>query len=112
MTQQSFGPYPAEVLSVHDGDTITVRVDLGFDTFTVHPCRVFGINAPELSTAAGKAALQFALTLVKPGDKVTTVSHDWDKYGDRYDGDIILPDGRDFATLMVAAGQAVKKDYK
>jgi hypothetical protein len=29
-----------------------------------------------------------------------------------YDGSIRLADGRDFATVMLAAGQAVRKDWK
>lgn len=113
----NLGPYPAVVRDLHDGDTIHMDVDLGFgfraDAYDLdgHPilsCRVFGINAPELSTDAGKAALAYAQTLLKPGDHVTVLSHSWDKYGGRFDGTITLPDGRDFATLMLAAGQAVK----
>lgn len=113
---QTFGPYPARVVDVHDGDTITLDIDLGFDhlisgrDFDGHPrlsCRVYGINAPELATDAGKAALAYAETLVKPGDRVTVLSRGWDKFGGRFDGSITLPDGRDFGQVMVGAGQAV-----
>jgi endonuclease YncB( thermonuclease family) len=112
----NFGPYPALVVDVHDGDTVHLNVDLGFAQFVeahdldgkpLMSCRVYGINAPELSTAAGKAALSYAQTLLKPGDRVTVLSHGWDKYGGRFDGTITLADGTDFATLMLAAGQAV-----
>lgn len=41
--------YGAEVLAVHDGDTITARVDLGFSTFTVQRLRLLGIQAPEVA---------------------------------------------------------------
>lgn len=113
----NFGPYPGVVRDLHDGDTVHIDLDLGFgvqldshdlDGNPVNSCRVFGINAPELSTVAGKAALAFAQTLLKPGDKVTVVSHGWDKYGGRFDGTITRADGSDFAGLMLAAGQAVK----
>ena len=113
---QTFGPYPARVDLVHDGDTVYLSVDLGFDHLIVshdfdnHPrlaCRVFGINAPELSTDTGKAALAYAQTLLKPSDRVTLLSHGWDKFGGRFDGSITLADGTDFAALMLAAGQAV-----
>lgn len=113
----NFGPYPAQVVDLHDGDTIHLNLDLGFAQFVeahdldgkaIMSCRVFGINAPELSTDAGKAALAFAQTLLKPGDRVTVVSHGWDKYGGRFDGTVTLADGTDFATLMLQAGQAVK----
>jgi endonuclease YncB( thermonuclease family) len=111
-----FGPYPAMLLDFHDGDTAHLNLDLGFgfilsayntDARPVISCRVFGINAPELSTDAGKAALAYAQQLCPPGTKVTVTSHGWDKYGGRFDGDIALPDGRDFGAAMIAAGQAV-----
>lgn len=110
------GPYPARVVDVHDGDTVHLDLDLGFgiifnshdlDGKPVNSCRVYGINAPELATDAGKAALAFAETLLHPGDHVMVVSHSWDKYGGRFDGTITLADGRDFATLMLESGNAV-----
>lgn len=111
-----FGPYPARVVNVHDGDTISFDIDLGFGfNLTARDwagkpqlsCRVYGINAPELATTAGKAALAFAQTLLKPGDLCTVTSHGWDKYGGRFDGTVKLPDGRDFAGLMLSSGNAV-----
>lgn len=103
----TYGPYPATVVSIHDGDTCTLAIDLGFDVAYTSNCRTYGINAPELRTDAGKAALAFALTLIKPGDKVTVLSHGWDKYGGRFDGTLTLTDGRDYAKAMLDAGQAV-----
>lgn len=115
-----FGPYPAMVIKVHDGDTVLLAIDLGFDHLiepvdfdgkTRLSCRVFGINAPELNTDAGKAALAYAETLLSVGARVTVVSHGWDAYGGRFDGEITLPDGSDFATRMVDSGNAVRKVY-
>ena len=112
----TYGPYPARVVQLHDGDTVTLDVDLGFgigifghsfDGKTQLSCRVYGINAPELSTAAGKVALAYAQTLLSPGDRVTVLSHLWDKYGGRFDGEIIRSDGSSFGQLMLDAGQAV-----
>ena len=111
-----FGPYPGRVDYVHDGDTVGVTLDLGFgyqaasrdlDGRAQLSCRVFGINAPELSTDAGKMALAFAQRLLPVGGRVTVVSHGWDKYGGRFDGTITLPDGRDFAQAMLESGHAV-----
>jgi endonuclease YncB( thermonuclease family) len=102
----AFGPYPARVVDVHDGDTVVLDIDLGFDHLisgrdwdgrTRLSCRVFGINAPELVTAAGKAARAYAQELV---------SYGWDKYGGRFDGDVRLADGRSFADIMVSGGHA------
>ncbi len=49
----SFSPlldnkYKAKVLSVYDGDTITVEVSLGLDVVKKESVRLWGINAPEL----------------------------------------------------------------
>jgi len=95
---------------------MTLDIDLGFDHIisgqdfagkTRLSCRVYGINAPELSTDAGKAALAFALTLIQPGARCQVLSHGWDKYGGRFDGTVTLADGRDYAQAMLDAGQAV-----
>ena len=113
----SFGPYPARVVAVHDGDTCTLDIDLGFDHIikgqdldgaTRLACRVFGINAPELSTAAGKSALAYALTIMPVGTKVQVTSYGWDKYGGRFDGSLILPNGSSFSDLMISSGHATQ----
>jgi len=118
-----FGPYPARVERVIDGDTIILSIDLGFDHLISgfdldgHPrlsCRVYGINAPELSTPQGQDALAYASTLLPPKSRCLVTSHGWDKYGGRFDGTItiLLPPAQaqaptDFATLMLNAGHAV-----
>lgn len=117
---ETYGPYPARFVGLHDGDTLWLDIDLGFGeqltakSFsgkTQVSCRVFGINAPELSTEAGKEAKAYAETLLKPGDLVKLVSHGWDAYGGRYDGTVTLPDGTDFAARMVEGGHAEWKSY-
>lgn len=112
-----FGPYPARVIRVHDGDTVVLDIDLGFDHLisgvdldgkTRLSCRVFGINAPELSTMAGQNAKAYAETLLPVGARCEVTSHGWDKYGGRFDATIkLLPGEADFATLMIEAGHAV-----
>lgn len=107
--------YSATVLSIHDGDTvklaITLRkvpkrwpvVDLGFrlrvenGLLTLNTnIRLLGINAPELATPEGVAAVTFLRTLLKVGDKVLVRSSlasrsiDPDKYGDRWLGVITV----------------------
>lgn len=49
-----------EVLSIHDGDTITVSVDLGLGV-TKHreTIRLYGINTPEMNCERGKHARAF-----------------------------------------------------
>ena len=103
---ESFGPYRGVVDLVHDGDTVNVKLDVGFDLTVYARIRIYGINAPELSTKAGKDARTFARNLLAVGDAVQVVSHGWDKYGGRVDGSIALSDGRDFAQLMLDSGHA------
>ncbi|MFL5911428.1 MAG: thermonuclease family protein [Gaiellaceae bacterium] len=110
----SFGPYRGVVDLVHDGDTVNVRLDVGFDLTVYARVRVAGINAPELTTDAGKAARDFARTLLPAGAPVRVVSHGWDKYGGRVDGEISYTGAADhvqqwldFATAMIDAGHAV-----
>jgi len=102
-----FGPYKGVVDLVHDGDTINIRLDLGFDLTVYARVRVYGINAPELSTDAGKASRDFAQGLLPVGTAVQVTSHGWDKYGGRIDGDILMPNSQWFGAAMIAAGQAV-----
>lgn len=51
--------YRALVLAVVDADTLRLEVDLGLDIRHRLTVRLAGVDAPELATDAGKAALQF-----------------------------------------------------
>ena len=51
--------YCAKVVRVVDGDTIDVRIDVGFGIWLDERLRLKGINAPEVKTNAGKLAKQF-----------------------------------------------------
>jgi len=42
--------YQAEVLSVYDGDTITLMIDQGMKHFARVKVRLLGINTPEIKT--------------------------------------------------------------
>jgi micrococcal nuclease len=99
--------YPAIVIRLVDADTVRMQLDLGLHIWRTDNCRVAGINAPELSTDAGQQAAIAAGALLQPGAKVTFTSKSLDKYG-RPLGDIRLEDQQDFATVMVAAGHAVR----
>lgn len=111
-----YGPYEAIVMEIHDGDTVSLDIDLGFGHFICakdlhgHPwlsCRIFGINAPELSTPEGITARDFLTETLPLGTIVEVVSHGWDKYGGRFDGDIQLPNGKWVSTVMLESGNAV-----
>jgi endonuclease YncB( thermonuclease family) len=121
--------YDATVLDIHDGDTSRLSVQVarwrssdrdlgGFHLYVEHgwlclhaPIRFLGINAPELATPEGKAALAYLQTLLAVGDVVTLRSYvgkpvGTDKYS-RWDGVLVRADGLVINDAMVAAGHAI-----
>ena len=99
--------YDAVVRAVHDGDTITVDCDLGFNQW-VHgmKLRLYGINSPELNTPAGKTAQAFLAQQLPAGAKVEirTVIDKQEKYGRILA--TVLKGGVDLNALMCASGNA------
>jgi len=51
--------YQATLERVVDGDTVDIVIDLGFSTFRKERIRLYGIDAPEINTEAGKLAKEF-----------------------------------------------------
>tara|TARA_R110002020_G_scaffold84246_1_gene208845 strand:- start:11 stop:382 length:372 start_codon:yes stop_codon:yes gene_type:complete len=78
--------YRAEVLRVVDGDTVDVRVDLGFHVHYRVRVRMYGINAPESRTRnkeekiRGLAAKERLEQMIE-GKTVTLKSHGVGKFG-------------------------------
>lgn len=100
---------PGEVLRVVDGDTVAIRLSLGWHIYTDKNCRVLGVNAPELGTVPGAAAKAWAIAALPVTSAVTFVSHELDKYG-RPLGQILYGQPgrlRDFGPDLIAAGHAV-----
>ncbi len=64
--------YHAKVLEVTDGDTLDLLVDLGFDPVyrRLKRARLYGIDAPEKNTAAGKRAKEFLVNLLPVGTMI------------------------------------------
>tara|TARA_Y100001972_G_C7506968_1_gene256351 strand:- start:25 stop:369 length:345 start_codon:yes stop_codon:yes gene_type:complete len=107
--------YKVEVLRIVDGDTVDVRIDLGFNVW--HKCRVrlMGINAPESRTRdkeekkRGLAAKQWLIdTLEEAESDIEMQSHGVGKYG-RVLGELFTKDGN-INKIMVREGHAVKYD--
>lgn len=98
--------YQATVKKVHDGDTLTVDLDMGMKQFRHDQViRVAHIDAPELNTPAGKLAAAFAQGLLPPGTVVTIVSHKWDDFGRLLAS--VESGVLDFGKAMIEAGHAV-----
>jgi endonuclease YncB( thermonuclease family) len=84
--------YNGTVLKVVDGDTLLVRVDLGFDGFIDDRFRLRGVDAPELETADGQMAKRFVMQRLRTGSTVLLLTYGCDKYG-RYLADVYFSDG-------------------
>lgn len=98
--------FPALIDEWHDGDTCYVhRASQPGIVIHGEHVRVEGINAPELREVGGPASRDYAEALAPVGTVVTLVCKNVDKYG-RFLARIELSDGRDFSTLMIAAGYA------
>jgi len=98
------------VVSVHDGDTLTVDVDLGHGLwFLKRPLRLFGCAARELKDPGGWEAREVLAELCPPGTPLRVESRKLDKYG-RMLGTVALPDGRQLASVLIADGWAVPWD--
>ena len=107
--------YKVEILRVVDGDTVDVRIDLGFNVW--HKCRVrlLGINAPESRTRdkeekkRGLAAKSWLIDKLESAeDELEMKSYGVGKYG-RVLGEIYINEVN-INELMVKEGHAVKYD--
>lgn len=102
--------YKAHVVSVYDGDTITVDIDLGFDTILKNQkIRLYGINAPELkglNKAQGIVSRDALRSRVTGKDIIIeTIQDKKEKFG-RWLGKIEI-DGENLNTWMIANNFAV-----
>ena len=101
--------YPGELVSVYDGDTCTLDLDLGFRTWRRTNVRLYGINCIELKDPGGRAARMHLMELVPFHRLVTVTTIEADKYGDRWLG-IIIVDGTSMNEQMVIDGYAARWD--
>jgi micrococcal nuclease len=100
ISQAHAAEYPARVVGITDGDTLTV---LTAEKRQVK-IRLAGIDAPESGQDFGMRAKQAASALAF-GKNVTVIERDTDRYG-RTVADIFLPDGRSLNRAMVGQGMA------
>lgn len=85
--------YKAYLHKVVDGDTIHVVLDLGFKIFHQEILRLRQIDAPEISTAAGKKSAAALKKILQPLPFLVVKTHSTDIYG-RYLADVFLPDSQ------------------
>jgi endonuclease YncB( thermonuclease family) len=115
VTAKISGPaytYAAKVIAVHDGDTFTADVDLGFQVHVQTAIRLLGCNAIELADPGGKEARDHLTTLLI-GQQVYLRTVKPDKFGGRYDAQVtvtIAGVGLDLVTTLIAQGWAAPYD--
>jgi endonuclease YncB( thermonuclease family) len=106
--------YRTTNMTAHDGDTVTCDIDLGFGVFLPkREFRLYGINAPELATDAGKIAAKQMQDWVAAGPiYINTIKSkkqqqdQQEKYG-RWLGILFTADGVNLNQKMVDLGLAV-----
>jgi endonuclease YncB( thermonuclease family) len=113
--QQKAGvTYDVLLTRVIDGDTVAFQANWLPDPLKKElSIRVFGVDTPEKGhrakcpqeDARGQAATQFTKDTINKSQKRQVVLMDWDKYGGRVLGDILL-DGKSLRTLLITNGFA------
>ena len=106
--------YKVEIIKVVDGDTVDVKIDLGFEVW--HKCRVrlVGSNAPESRTRdkeekkRGLAAKDWLSNQFYTEEDIELQSHGKGKFG-RVLGEFFIND-ININELMVEEGHAVEYD--
>jgi len=102
--------YKVDIIGVHDGDTVTVSVHLGFGLLFATSIRMAGINAPELSnTPTGPEARDYLRGLVAASvGQWTAVTYKTgnEKFG-RWLCTLYDPAGTDICQQMIDTGHAV-----
>lgn len=106
--------YDANILRVSDGDTVVIEAPfLPAPLKKELAVRVFGVDTPEKGFRAkcpqedqrGQAASAFTKQAVANAQKRQVVLYDWDKFGGRVLGDIIL-NGQSLRTMLIQNGFA------
>lgn len=105
------GPVPAEIVSVVDGDTISVRAHIWLGQEVATLVRLAGIDTPELkgeceSERVRARAARNYLEQVIAGGAVTLAQIRYEKYAGRVMARVAAADGSDLSERMIASGFA------
>jgi endonuclease YncB( thermonuclease family) len=106
--------YDVTITRVKDGDTVAFQANWLPDPLPKElAVRVFGVDTPEkghraqcpAEDAKGKAASEFTKNAVAKSLKRQVLLMDWDKFGGRVLGDVIL-DGQSLRQMLIQNGYA------
>lgn len=101
----------AELAWVVDGDTVDLRVDLGFRIWMTMRVRVLGVNCPEMhgtSAVLGQKAKDFTTSWFAANPKFVIRTHldKRDSFG-RVLATIAIEDGESLGSELIKSGNAV-----
>lgn len=106
--------YDAVLTRVVDGDTVAFQANWLPDPLKKElSVRVFGVDTPEKGhrakcpseDARGQAATAFTKAQINAAQKRQIILMDWDKYGGRVLGDVLL-DGKSLRQMLITNGFA------
>ena len=106
--------YDWKINRVVDGDTVEVATPWTPDPLPKKmSIRVFGVDTPEKGFRAkceseakrGEAATKFTKDLLASGKKIQVEIKEWDKFGGRVLGDVLV-DGKSLRAALIANGYA------
>ena len=110
--------YKGRVLRVVDADTVDAKLDVGFCITITQRFRIDAFDAPETwrprneaEAEHGERATKRAVELLMDKDLIFCTSKTAGIYG-RYGAQIFLPDGRDYANLMIYEGFEKRPEYE
>lgn len=109
LLRTEYGPYMGVIDRWHDGDTVLVQLDPGFDEQPCRWIRLQNVFAPELSQAHGNDLLAFAQGAFPPGTPCrvftskTPVSGQQVRSFERYVGIVQVTDG----TQIISVNDAI-----
>ena len=110
--------YKGIVLRVVDADTVDAKLDLGFGITINRRFRIDAFDAPETwrprneaEAEHGERATRRAIELLMNQELIFITSKTAGIYG-RYGAQIFLPDGRDYANLMIYEGFEKRSEYE
>jgi len=107
-------PYDWKVVRAVDGDTLEVEATwLPAELGKTIRIRVYGVDTPEKGGRAkcpneatrGEAASAFSKAQVANAKKVQITIREWDKFGGRILGDVII-DGKSLREMLISNGYA------
>lgn len=106
--------YDFPITRIIDGDTVAFRADFLPDPLKKElSIRVYGVDTPEKGFRAkcetegrmGAEATKFTFNLLKNATRTQVVIMEWDKYGGRVLGDILI-DGKSLREMLIEKGYA------